>query len=240
MACLFYSFDSHEPMDLKRQLLSLIKLFEEKCLFSTAKWWRFARTSNSRLCEFAEYSKLLPTDLLYLDIDIYQRYPRCCSFRLSFRKSEFGTHASANAIWKTSIWGCLSKYRGGVGVWLQLFVSLLVELREVDGRKLDCGSLVVYQRICSTLLLSTTQRGWTRGPSSSREAGRGGDSIPLFKGHHSGCIQPLHPREREKHLRHSRSPSPLRFCSPRVHISSFRFSSDCLVSGALGSICCRS
>lgn len=38
MACLFYSFDSHEPMDLKRQLLSLIKLFEEKCLFSTAKW----------------------------------------------------------------------------------------------------------------------------------------------------------------------------------------------------------
>ena len=93
-----------------------------------------------------------------------------------------------------------------------------MELREIDGGSLYFGFLVVHQRICFAFLLSTTQRGGSRGSSSSRETGRGGNSVPLFKGPHSGCIQPLHPREREKHLRSSRSPSPLRFCSPGVRI----------------------
>ena len=93
-----------------------------------------------------------------------------------------------------------------------------MELREIDGTSLCCQFFVVNQRICPAFILSAAQRGRSGGSSSSREARHGGDFIPLLEGPCFGCLQPLHLREREKHLRCPFSPSALRLCRPRVRL----------------------
>ena len=93
-----------------------------------------------------------------------------------------------------------------------------MELREIDGTSLCCQFFVVNQRICPAFILSAAQRGRSGGSSSSREARHGGDFIPLLEGPSFGCLQPLHLREREKHLRCPLGPSALRLCRPRVRL----------------------